>query len=117
MANNSTTTPIPEDRAAPSTRDRPWVQPGDTVLVRVDEGTYRPLIVAEVHPDRSVSGPICCTADDHTRPAFRGWQSKNGARIHGRPDRLLPMGYGEMLHPGSKLGEWISRPTNSPSGS
>lgn len=92
----------------------PHVQVGDIVLVKVDEQVRRPLLVSAAHPDGSVSGSIFCEPEDHTRPAFRGWESGDGARITGRPDRLLALGYGELLQPGSKLGQWIPRPTNLP---
>lgn len=106
---SSTSTPTPEGRAAPSTSPAGLVQIGDVVLVRVDLQQFRPLLIAEVHPDGSVSGAIICNADDHTRPAFRGWESGDGARIHGRPDRLLPLAFGELLHEGPALGQWRRR--------
>jgi hypothetical protein len=82
---------------------------GHVVLVRIDDLLWRPMIVVAVHPDGSLTGTIFCDAGDHTRPAFRGWESRDGARITGRPDRLLPLGYGELLHFGEGLGQWIPR--------
>lgn len=107
MAATTSTIPTAEVGAGRSTN----VQQGDCVLVKIDEAIRRPMMVAALHPDGSVSGTIFCEADDHTRPAFRGWSDQSGARITGRPDRLLPQGYGELLQPGPLLGQWIPRPT------
>lgn len=89
------------------------------VLVKVDHDQRRPLIVVEVHPDGSVSGTIFCAPDDRTREVFRGWggwETTDGARIIGQPAPLSPFAYGELLHAGHALGEWIPRPTHTPSG-
>jgi hypothetical protein len=85
------------------------VRIGDTVRVRIDEFTRRPLLVAEVHPDGSVSGLIACVAGDYLCPAFRSWESGDGARITGHPSKVQPFGYGELLKPGAGLGEWVTR--------
>lgn len=101
---------------------------GDTVLVKLDDQTRRPLIVTRVglvnvappmQPERlepRVSGLICCEPDDHTSMAVRtlGQGSTDPARITGRPDRLLPLCYGEYLREGSGIGEWTTRPTRLP---
>ncbi|MGH7418838.1 MAG: hypothetical protein ACREKB_13790 [Candidatus Rokuibacteriota bacterium] len=108
---------------------------GDLVLVLVDQGVRRPLLVTaagmvHIHeratPTRAasgwdafrVSGTLFCEPDDHTRPALRGWSAGGAdpARIHGRPDRLLPLAYGECLAEGSEIGQWITRPRHLPSG-
>lgn len=116
--NSSTTTPTPAVREAPSTdahAERPWVpRMGDVVLVAVDDQIYRPLIVVVAHPDGSVSGPICCEAGDYMRPAFRGWESGDGARVTGHPTRVQPFGYGELLTPGRGIGRWTPRPGDHP---
>lgn len=110
---SSSSTPTPEDKAGPSTKDAgappPAMRVGHVVLVRIDDLIWRPLIIAVVHPDGSVSGPIACEAGDHTRPGFRGWESGDGARISGHPTRVSPFGYGELLKFGDRLGYWIPR--------
>lgn len=117
MTTPAFTTPTPGGTVAPSTDDlrsadalASPVSIGQVVLVRIDDQIWRPLIVAAVHPDGSISGPLMCEAGDHTRPAFRAWESHDGARISGRPDRHLPIGYGELLQPGMGLGQWMRRP-------
>ena len=122
MTSNSTTTRTREGAEEHSTEEplltgppsaphgRPlevWV--GDTVLVRIDQGISRPLIVAEIHPDGSVSGALICADGDHERPALRGWEGEAGAQIQGRPSWHAPVAYGRMLHPGSGLGQWLPR--------
>lgn len=118
--NRSTMTPTVEGRPGPSTDQTrvPQVHVGDTVLVLVDAGVRRPLVVAEVHPDGTVSGMIVCTHDDHLRPAFRGWSSQldADAQILGHPDRLLPLASGVHLRAGVGLGQWITRPSLLSSG-
>lgn len=132
----STTTPTAEAPRAPSIRGTlltARVQVGDIVLVRVEEGVYRPLLVTvtgmvTVH-DRAtptvephsrevfrISGTIFCEPDDHARPLFRGWTAggTDPARVTGRPDRLLTLAYGEYLVEGPGVGQWMTRPTNLP---
>lgn len=115
MGSSSTSTPTPAGMAGPSTSAAPprtFVRVGDTVLVRVEGSLQRPLIVAAVHPDGSVSGLIACVEGDHELEAFRG-----GAEgITGRPHRHLPLAYGECLYPGVQIGQWTTRPTNLPAG-
>lgn len=127
------TSPL-EGRAGQVRRVPSGVEVGDLVLVRIDEGIRRPLLVTAVAtldiPERStptvaeasspsfrVSGTIFCEPEDHTRPAFRGWAAGGAdpARITGRPDRLLPLGYGEHLVEGVGVGQWIRRPLRLPS--
>lgn len=126
MDSSTTSTPTAADMAAPSTSAAPVagspskapyrVGVGDVVLVRIDVEIRRPLVVAAVHPDGSVSGALICAADDHLREVFRGWESHDGARIVGRPQRNNPLAYGELLHAGTGLGEWLPRPAQLPSG-
>lgn len=126
MASSSTTTPTPEDKVAPSTRP-PAVAIGDVVLVRVDEGLRRPMIVTfaglvsggSTKKEFRLSGTLCCEPDDYSRPIFRGAfdRTTDPARFHGRPSKVCPVAYGEFLAEGSGLGQWITRPTNSPAGS
>lgn len=131
---SSTTTPTVVARPAPSTsfpRTPPNVRVGDVVLVTLEAGVRRPMLVTSTQvvplydrftptPDNDptssrhtrvgfrVSGTIFCEPDDHTRPAFRGWTAGGAdpARLHGRPDRLLPLGYGELLACGDAVGQW-----------
>lgn len=140
--NSSITTRIPEARVAPSTEDRrpgtsklvaeggqirmqSTVQVGDIVLVLIDAGERRPMLVTAAStvvvrpahgttPEQSefrLNGTIFCEPDDHSAHAFRGGIDKQGdpARLHGRPDRVHPLAYGECLAQGSKLGQWIRR--------
>lgn len=100
---------------------------GDIVLIRVDEaGTLRPMIISraevvDLHvrttpttpPEAGtrelrLCGTIFAEPDDHTRTAFRGWAAGGAdpARITGRPDRLMALGYGEWLASGSGVGQW-----------
>jgi len=126
---SSTTTPTAEAPQGPSTegrratetrragiRDVPQVAVGDIVLVLIDQGVRRPLLVTAVSSSGRVSGTICCEPEDHTRPAFRGWApgGDDPARISGRPDRLLPLAYGDGLAEGAQVGQWIPRPTRLP---
>lgn len=120
--NSSTTTPTPVERPVRSTS--PAL--GDIVLVRLDQGIRRPLVVSAVAEvelfdselDRTaarrevrVSGTLHCEPEDHTTPAFRGTfdQLKDPARIFGRPDRHLPVAYGSALAEGDGIGQWRRR--------
>lgn len=133
MSSTSTTptagdTPGPSIEAPPPSGRLPQV--GETVLVKVDLEVVRPLLVTAVTrlqqplpgaapgdrvPVRTtvrVSGTIFCDPEDHTRPAFRGTLDTvaDPAHISGRPDRLLPLGYGELLLEGRAVGQWQFRP-------
>jgi len=152
----STTTPPGAGTPAPSTRpaapDRlegtlqassgqitRLITLGDVVLVKLDEGVRRPMIVsvvaqlpiydrihatvenptaASTGKELRLSGTIFCEPEDQTLPALRSGVDRpnDPARIHGRPDRYHPIVYGEALRPGSGIGEWITRPTNLPAG-
>ena len=110
------------------------VQEGDTVLVLLDAGVRRPLIVTRqgkvpLYASQSVlvvdrheyrvSGVILCEPEDHATPVARGYLGSgqtpaDPARVHGRPDRLTPFLYAEHLAPGMGLGQWITRPTQLP---
>lgn len=110
----------------------PRVRIGDTVLVHIDVNLQRPLIVSQaamvaiparinvtagedptapLKTEFRVSGTIFAEPEDHTRPGFRGWAAGGAdpARISGRPDRLLPLGYGECLAFGTAVGQWTTR--------
>lgn len=104
----------------------PAVRIGSIVLVRIDTDCVRPLLITRAErvdvyarttpltpaeaPQREyrVCGTIFAEPDDHTRPGFRGWAAGGAdpAKITGRPDRLLPLGYGEWLAPGAGIGQW-----------
>lgn len=135
MASNSITTPTLGGTAAPSTKPaalgrQPAV--GDLVLVKVDESIRRPMLItacgsvlvfdrpsdASGRQEFRVSGTIFCEPDDHARPAFRGALDRQGdpAAISGRPDRMLPLGYGQSLAYGTGLGQWIPKPSQLPAG-
>lgn len=103
---SSITTPTPGASVAPSTK--PGVQVGDVVLVRLDPETWRPLLVACVHPDGSVSGGLTCADGDHERVGLRGWE-RGDAQIQGRPSWHVPIAYGRHLLPGERIGEWRPR--------
>lgn len=131
---------VPSTKGEPGTRTAappvppitppPQVRVGDLVLVLVDVGIWRPLLVAQAgvveiqarvtptadptlqsRQELRVSGTLFCEPEDHTRPALRGWSAGGAdpARISGRPDRLLPLAYGEALAEGSGLGQWRRR--------
>ena len=118
---SSTTIQIAEDTPVRSTEPRTKPRIGDIVLVRLDPETVRPLIVTvsdyygvlsnPVCMEWRVSGTICCEPEDHSRAAFRGGGEllKDPARIHGHPDRLLPLGYGELLREGDGIAQWRIR--------
>lgn len=108
MTTPASTTPPREATETPSIKPQP-PSIGHVVLVRIDDLIWRPMMVVDVHPDGSLTGTIFCDAGDHMRPAFRGWQSPDGGRISGRPDRLLAIGYGELLTFGQGIGQWIPR--------
>ena len=132
MTATSTTIPTPAATAARSTRPAapprsaaPLAMPGDLVMVRLDQEIQRPLQItsAEIvlvgrstpssEPPRKewrVSGVLFCEPDDHSTPAFRSLGTQDDpARIHGRPDRHLPIAYGEYLAYGSGIGQWLPR--------
>lgn len=128
MENNSTTTQIQGDKVVPSTDARAsTVQIGDLVLVRVDEGLRRPMIVTfagsvaagGLKREFRLSGTLFCEPDDYSRPIFRGAfdRTADPARFHGRPSRTCSVAYAEFLAEGSGMGQWITKPTNSPVGS
>lgn len=103
---------------------------GDIVLVRLDHEVQRPMIITyagtyDVNQpptpqadalapqlEYRLSGIVFCEPEDHARTLFRGWISGpiDPARIHGRPDRLAPFGYGEYLKEGTGIGQWSVRP-------
>jgi hypothetical protein len=105
---------------------------GDTVLVQIDADVRRPMILTKVglveiftrpsdtqsRTEFRVSGILFCEPDDHTCAAFRGGIDRVGdpAAISGRPDRVLPVGYGEALSYGTELGQWIPRPRSTGEG-
>jgi len=142
--NSSTMTQTPEAKAEPSTEPverragttpltalggqiRRTVQIGDIVLVRVDEGQRRPMIVTfagqvNTGPEKRefrLSGTVFCEPTDYAGPIFGGKfdRAQDPARFHGRPSKTCPVAYGECLAEGSGMGQWITRPTNTGSGS
>lgn len=127
MSTSASTTPTVAAPPARSTKTR-RVELGEIVLVTLEEGIQRPLLVSAAGPVRiftrvtpgagdegrvefRVSGTLFCEPDDHTRPALRGWSAGGAdpARIHGRPDRLLPIAFGESLAEGAGIGQWTRR--------
>lgn len=118
MSSPDSTTPPPAASAIPST-NRPRI--GDTVLVCLLRGIYRPLMVTRacvvpIHQiglpgpqeEFRLSGVIFCEPEDHNTDALRGGAERphDPARIHGRPDRLTPYAYAEALAPGDGIGQW-----------
>lgn len=102
---------------------------GDRVLVRLDVGTLRPMMVTncgliDVSPPSSrepqlefrVNGTIFCEPEDGSSAAVRtlGQSGTDPARLHGRPDRLLPLCYGESLKEGSEIGQWSIKGQSRP---
>lgn len=126
-----TTTPRGGPGVAPSTsrREGVTVEVGDVVLVLIEPGLRRPLLVVkqgmvDVHDGQistaiigqsyRVSGTIFCEPEDHAALIFRmGWPGGDPARVTGRPDRLLPFCYAEALGFGQAIGQWIPRPDRS----
>lgn len=117
-------------KAAPRAVSRPQV--GEVVLVKIDDTQRRPMLVTraalteifaktadrEATQEFRLSGTIFCEPEDHTAPAFRGAVDKlnDPAKIWGRPDRMLPLGYAEYLGEGGGVGQWIPRALNLPAG-
>lgn len=120
-------TPPPVDKVALG------VQPGDVVLVLLEPGIRRPMMVtrigpviiharqtptaaAQSHDEIRASGVLFCEPEDHNTVALRtlGQDYLDPARIHGRPDRHGPYAYAENLAPGVGIGQWITRPTRLP---
>lgn len=105
------------------------VELGDIVLVKLDEGVRRPMMISALETvevggvmaqagrrELRVSGTIFAEPEDHSTPAFRGLSDRadDPARIIGRPDRHFPLGYGAYLAEGMGIGQWITRPTKLP---
>lgn len=123
----SSTTPPAAAPAGPSTKaETPRM--GDLVLVRLDRDLVRPMLVTSAvfvpvgvrttptveNPtglpgavERRLSGVLFCEPDDHTAQVFRTvGVAGDPARVHGRPDRQLPIAYGEYLRCGTAVGQW-----------
>lgn len=96
----------------------PRPQIGDMVLVTMGPEIRRPLLITAagmqpIGPSSApaeafrLSGTLFCEPEDHVLPAFRLLSTASDpARIHGRPDRLLPIAYGEHLAEGTGIGQW-----------
>lgn len=100
------------------------MQISDRVLVRLDMGVLRPMLVTacgfiDISPPTAstpelefrINGTIFCEPEDRSSAAVRtlGQVGSDPARLHGAPDRLQPWCYGEMLKEGSGIGQWIVR--------
>lgn len=125
MMDPASTTPLIAPPAPRSTSLRPSVvELGDIVLLKLDEAVRRPLLVTWIGPvdisspsaqtpqiETRISGTLFCQPEDHSTPALRtlGQLSHDPARIHGRPDRLLPQCYAECVREGVGVGEWITK--------
>ena len=105
------------------------VEIGDRVLVRLDVGTLRPLLVTacglidiapasarEPQLEFRINGTIFCEPDDRSAAAIRtlGQTGTDPARLHGSPDRFTPFCYGESLKEGSGIGEWMVKGQSRP---
>ena len=124
---NGSTTPTAEDTGGRSTKGLqvrgivpsgtyapgeafpiiPTPQVGDTVLLQIDAGVWRPLIV--VRTDQGlVSGVVLCDPGDHTAPAFRQAYARvnSPTTISGRPNRSCPVGYADLVAYGMEPGQW-----------
>ena len=115
MTKASTMTPPAAAGAGPSTTRPPLVQVGDTVLVLIDPGVRRPMLVGAITEGRC-SGLIVCEPEDRTAWAIRGTfgQGQDPAIIYGQPERFTPYVYGKLLAYGTEVGQWIPRPTHLP---
>lgn len=121
MTTSSTTTPTAAGRPIPSTdrptrpADHPDLLLGDVVMVCLDVGVWRPMTVSSIYQEAGaplrLGGTIHCDPADHTLKAFRGYldTQPGTARIHGRPERHAPIGYGEDLTEGVAIGCWRRR--------
>lgn len=87
---------------------------GEIVLVQMDKGVWRPLLVCQIDnivtADAVVvrlSGPIFCLPGDLTLPAFRGGLDRTAtkATILGNPG-LVPTCVGTALEAGDGIGHW-----------
>jgi hypothetical protein len=104
---------------------------GDIVLVLIEPGIRRPLLVTHegvqavydgqfsatiIRQDYRVSGSLFCEPEDRSALLFRARWAPNGdpARVGQPPDRLMPLSYCEHLGPGTGIGQWIPRPTRLP---
>lgn len=106
---NGSTTPAAGGTPTPSTDP----QLGDTLLVQVATGIWRPLIVTDVRIPLDggpllIDGTLFCQPEDHTLTVFRGW-SDGHARVTGRPDRHLTIAFAEGLTAGARIGQWRRR--------
>ena len=99
----SSTIPTPVATRARSTNALPGV--GEIVLVSLDHGIPRPLIVTSVGSRGRVSGVICGEPEDGSLSIFRdGVQPP--ALISGVPSRLQPTVCAQHLPQGHGIGEW-----------
>lgn len=119
---SSTSIPTGGPGAAPSTTKAPLIQVGDDVFVCLDTMIHRPMkVTAVTHLTLKVegrdvtsvraSGVVFCEPEDHSTHAIRtlGSGTKDPARFHGRPERLNPFVYGELLSEGTGYGQWRRR--------
>lgn len=119
---SGSTTPTAGDRLAPSTEPVPAALPaaplpvpvgraGDTVLVRLDQFVWRPLLVTTVAEQAGrvcLSGMLVVEPGDYLWEAFRG--GRFDGRIHSRRiDGLVFLAYGEQLTEGDGIGQWRRR--------
>lgn len=106
-------TPTAGGTAGPSTKglapslSAPVMRSGDIVLLQIDPGVFRPLIVVTA-ADGLISGTICCDPSDHAAGAFRKQYERHDSPtvFSGRPDRLLPLGFVECASYGPHPGQW-----------
>lgn len=106
-------TPTPSTRPAAHEPAAP-VAVGEIVLVQMDKGVWRPMLVCHreeiVTADAVVvrlAGPIFCLPGDLTLPAFRGGLDRTAtkATILGNPG-LVPTCVGSGLEAGDGIGHW-----------
>lgn len=106
----------PLTATSPSGRQR--VAVGDTVLVHMGDGTFRPMMVnfvglyrppgAEVTELR-LSGALFCDPRDTGCAALR-LTGDDPAQIYGQPTLQMPLVHGTMLKEGSGPAQWRLRP-------
>jgi hypothetical protein len=90
------------------------VRIGDVVLVQIDRGKQRPLIVTShfsVNERVFVSGQILVEPGDYSCDGFRyPIPFPVGRILSRRIDGLVFLAFGEQLTEGDAIGQWTRRP-------
>lgn len=112
MKPSGSTTLTAGAKPAPSTELPAAPLPGETVLVRLDQHVWRPLIITTVTlmdgGGVTLNGMLVVEPEDYLWAAFRG--ARFAGRIHSRRiDGLVFLAYAELLAEGDAIGEWKRR--------